>query len=170
MLDPLLTTNDCKNCRYCCCFNENDMWENPVIKKGLAEKIVSDLNPKQEFIPEGRCLKMKLDKKPFSSLYYCPMLDAEKGCRLDDDKPFECKIWPLRVMKYEHSIVITVSPCCPVMFSKAMTDVYSLASKLSSYIFAYAEVTPEIVKPYIQGYPILITQKKYSFIADPKVR
>ena len=35
------------------------------------------------------------------------MLDNEKGCILGDDKPFDCRIWPLRVMALNETKVST---------------------------------------------------------------
>ena len=44
----------------------------------------------------------------------CYFLDSKSGCSLsEDEKPFDCKIWPLRVMKKEEQYVITLSQSCP---------------------------------------------------------
>ena len=37
----------------------------------------------------------------------CEFLDSKRGCVLsDEDKPFDCKIWPLRIMARERSLLL----------------------------------------------------------------
>ena len=44
----------------------------------------------------------------------CFFLDPDKGCTLSyEDKPFDCKIWPLRIMKKDDEYVIALTPTCP---------------------------------------------------------
>ena len=94
-------------------------------------------------------------------LYYCPMLDHKTGCRLGDDKPFDCRIWPYRVMDFGGNRVISMASICPTMYAKPLSELCRELEKngLAEKIFAYADSHPDIVKPYESGYPILLAEK-----------
>ncbi len=161
MLTSLLKREDCAKCKICCSFDSYDLWETPVITDELVKVIEKSIPEKIEYIELNGLRLLKLCREPDEDLYYCSLLDKATGCRLKENKPFECRIWPFRIMKLDNSQrVITISPVCPVMFCKPLSDVFELASALAPKIFSQAEITPEIVKPYLQGYPILVTDKK----------
>lgn len=130
MLKKILSKDTCANCRICCVFDDDDLWELP----GEIE------SPKQS--EDG--------------LYYCPKL-SEKGCTLGDKKPFECKIWPFRVMEYKGNLVITLSPVCGSLYKKPLNELMEFLKndRLYELIFKTAKQRPDIVKPYVKGYPIL---------------
>ena len=130
MLKKILSKDTCANCRICCVFDNDDLWELP----GEIEK------PQQS--EDG--------------LYYCPKL-SEKGCTLGDKKPFECKIWPFRVMEYKGNLVITLSPVCDSLYKKPLNELMEFLKndRLYELIFKTAKQLPDIVKPYVNGYPIL---------------
>ena len=135
MLSKILSKEECAKCRICCCFDSYDIWETPYISQTLASKILQEYTPKQEFIKKENHFLFKMDKEQNADLYYCPMLDNEKGCILGDDKPFDCRIWPLT----------------------------KTANELADQIFEYADENQEAVKPYLDGYPILVVEgKKYK--------
>ena len=153
----------CAKCRICCCFDSYDIWETPYISQTLASKILQEYTPKQEFIKKENHFLFKMDKEQNADLYYCPMLDNEKGCILGDDKPFDCRIWPLRVMALNETKLITLSPVCPTMNEKSIKELTKTANELADQIFEYADENPEAVKPYLDGYPILVVEgKKYK--------
>ena len=87
MLSKILSKEECAKCRICCCFDSYDIWETPYISQTLASKILQEYTPKQEFIKKENHFLFKMDKEQNADLYYCPMLDNEKGCILGDDKP-----------------------------------------------------------------------------------
>lgn len=161
MLSKILSREECSKCRICCEFDDSDLWETPVIFDDVMTSILK-INPSQEFLETEfdngnklRVLKLKKD----SDLYPCSMLDRSKGCMLSsDNKPFDCKIWPLRVMKKDDKMVITLSPVCPVMAKKPMKDIQNIVGELSDSIFAQAKLHPEMVKDYIDGYKILASE------------
>lgn len=163
MLSKILSKEECAKCRICCCFDSYDIWETPYISPALASKILQEYAPKQEFIKKENHFLFKMDKEQDADLYYCPMLDNEKGCVLGDDKPFDCRIWPLRVMALNETKVITLSPVCPTMNEKFIKVLTKTANELADQIFEYADENPEAVKPYLDGYPILVVEgKKYK--------
>ncbi len=158
MLTEILSREECARCRICCCFDSYDIWEAPVVSKELADVITSQYKPQQEFIPKGNSFVMKMDREENEDLYYCSVLDHKKGCLLGTGKPFDCSIWPLRVMSFEGRRVIALSPVCPVVIKKPIDEVTALAKKLSPIIFAQADKNPDLVKSYEVGYVILVIE------------
>ncbi len=153
MLKKILSGKACAQCKICCVFDDSDIWEAPLITEKTKEDILK-INPKQEFEPLGASMIMKMSKGE-NGLYKCPML-GENGCLLGDKKPFDCKIWPFRVMELDGRQVITLSPVCGELFKKPIGELVSLLEDgLADRIFNEAEKFPPMVKKYINGYPIL---------------
>lgn len=157
MLGKLLSAKTCAQCRICCGFDDEDIWEIPVFDEKLKAKI-SQLLPQAQFAGCGDGYAFEMQKDGQSGLYICPGLDEEKGCVLGDCKPFDCRIWPFRVMRFEGKNVLTLSPVCPHIFDDPMKDILETAVQLAPQIFAYAKQMPSAVKPYIDGYPILAVE------------
>ena len=151
MLKKILSPETCGKCRVCCVFDRDDIWEIPLISKELYHNI-SENRPELKLKPRGEnsyVFDMKFEN---DGLTYCPAL-SDKGCTLGENKPFDCKIWPLRAMKKGNDIVITISPVCGAV-DPLKPEVKELAKELSEIIFKEAEKNPDIVKDYIDGYPI----------------
>lgn len=155
MLKKILKGSDCASCRICCVFDRYDLWETPLIDEKLYEKIRSEF-PETEFVSKGDARLMKMSEDA-DGLYYCPMLDRSSGCRLGDEKPFDCRIWPYRIMELGGKQVISIASICPSMFNKPLSELTGFLdeSGLAEEIFRYADSFPEAVKPYEAGYPIL---------------
>lgn len=158
MLAKLLSPQTCARCRICCGFDDEDIWEIPIIDESLKARI-SELLPDCKYIKCGEDNVFEMNKDEHTQLYMCPALDEEKGCTLGECKPFDCKIWPFRVMRFEGRNVLTLSPVCPHVFDNSMKDIMEVAHKLEKQIFDYASKTPSAVKPYIQGYPIVAVEE-----------
>ena len=158
MLKNILSGKSCAECRICCLFDNYDLWETPVVSDSLYEKIRHDY-PDVEFMEKGkshlfRCIPEKINGE---ELYVCPMLDHSTGCRLGDNKPFDCRIWPYRIMELNGRLVISIASICPELYSKPLSQLVEQLDKngLGDIIFAEAELNPDIIKPYEEGYPIL---------------
>ncbi|MCL2018660.1 MAG: hypothetical protein FWG70_02780 [Oscillospiraceae bacterium] len=150
MLDRLLSENDCAECKLCCNFYEGEFWEVPVIDDDLAQLI----SGKYDFnlIGDNRVFKLNRDEK---GLYFCPALD-KNGCKLGDDRPFDCKLWPFRAMKLGEFIVITVSPLCKKVGEKTLCELSEfVGSQLTDKIKARVLKYPAHIKDYVHSYPIL---------------
>lgn len=156
MLSKLLSKDECANCRICCTFDDDDIWETPVIYNDLAEKVAENIGAK--LLDQDEYKLFSLSKKEGDELYYCTALDKQKGCRLSNEtKPFDCKIWPFRVMKLKglDRLVITLSPVCPVVKTKPLESILQTLDEIKEEIFKEAQSHPFMVKDYIDGYPIL---------------
>lgn len=51
--------------------------------------------------------------------------------------------------------VITLSPVCPAVKKHPLEELTEFAEDLAPVIFNEAKINPQIIKPYINGYPIL---------------
>lgn len=158
MLSELLSRAECAQCRICCCFDSSDLWEAPVISDETMQSI-NGIKPQTQYTVSGRgCRVIKMNREPDEDLYYCDVLDKENGCMLGDSKPFDCRIWPLRVMSFEGKRVIALSPVCPVVKTRPLDKIAQTAQRLAPVIFENANKNPDIVKPYETGYVILVTE------------
>lgn len=155
MLKKILSPETCGKCRVCCVFDRDDIWEIPLISEALHKNIRAK-RPDLETIRRGEKSYVFDMKFKEDGLTYCPAL-SETGCTLGADKPFDCKIWPLRVMKKDDDIVITVSPVCESI-DPHNPEVKALAAELAPVIFREAEENPDIIKEYIEDYPIAISK------------
>lgn len=155
MLKNLLSKEECAECRICCSFDSYDLWETPIITRSKASQILQDYKPDQEFVKRDEHFLLKLKKEDDADLYYCSLLDHSKGCIMGSEKPFDCKIWPFRIMSLNGTNVITLSPVCPIVKIRPLTEIMKVCSEISGEIFEQAKKHPEFVKPYIDGYPII---------------
>ncbi|MDE6724894.1 MAG: hypothetical protein K2J79_04740, partial [Ruminiclostridium sp.] len=83
----------------------------------------------------------------------CPLL-TEKGCALGENKPFDCRIWPFRVMKKGNLLLLTLSPVCNSVSSLSVAKVSEFVPEIAPKILEEVKRNPEMVKEYIEGYPI----------------
>ena len=134
MLKKILSKDTCAKCRICCIFNEDDVWEAPY--------------------------GIKLTEKQSDGLFHCSHL-GKNGCMLSDEKPFECKIWPFRVMDYDGKLVIALSSICPSLYHRPINELSDFLKEenLGDIIFKEARKNPGIIKPYENGYPIFLVEK-----------
>ena len=157
MLTKILSHETCADCRICCTFDNYDVWETPVINDELKQQIL-DVYPEQKFISFKNSYLFRMEKPDDQRLFYCPML-SDLGCVLGDRKPFDCKIWPFRVMKFEGRTVITLSPICPSVYTKPVSELVSLLRDgLAVKIIEESKKNPDIIKDYINEYPILYVE------------
>lgn len=167
MLTEILSREACAKCRVCCVFDKDDIWEIPVISPETAEYIKKNIDENAELEPYEDGYRFVMQFKDGDELTYCPML-TEKGCALGDNKPFDCRVWPFRVNRISENLLgITVSPVCETVsalpVSKLSTFInkrYNEQGSLADIMLDYAKKHPYIIKPYIDGYPVLKIVKK----------
>lgn len=159
MIGKLLSREECAKCRLCCCFDSYDLWETPIIEKSTHDRILDDFRPDQEFLDLEDHYLLKMQKEPDRDLYYCSLLDHDKGCIMGTEKPFDCRIWPFRVMDLNGTRVIALSTVCPVVQTRPLCEIQAVAKELAPQIFAYADRAPFAVKKYISGYPIMVAEE-----------
>lgn len=159
MLKKILSGSACAECRLCCIFDESDKWETPVFTPEIRDMIISH-KPDTKFIPKDGGFVLEVGTLAENEIFSCPAL-TENGCILGDSKPFDCRIWPYRIMNIGGIRAITIASICEELYNRPLSQLVGmLEDGLADRIFAYADDHPEIVKPYSQGYPVLMMENK----------
>ncbi|MGN0728649.1 hypothetical protein [Treponema sp.] len=156
MLSKILKKSECASCRFCCSFRRQSLWETPLFDAELKSRLESKF-PDAEFRPAGKesftinlsgCYKTDDPQEEAP----CPFLNSKEGCVLSaDEKPFDCKIWPLRVARKSPSdnASIVLSSACPKVNSLPLSEVKNLVeSDLGEKIRTYSKEHPDIIKPW----------------------
>lgn len=153
MLGKILDKSSCAKCRVCCGFVEDDKWEIPLIFTEFRDAVEKKIGVK--LIPRGSefVFDMKFNG---DMLVYCPAA-SESGCTLGELKPFDCMIWPFRVNRLGERRVITVSPVCKAVSDLPLSKIMEFinADGFAERLFEESRKHPDMVKPYIDGYPIV---------------
>lgn len=158
MLKKILNNKSCARCKICCTFDRYDVWETPLLTPADAEQVIN-INPNIKLVKKGNSYNFKINELNENEIFYCPVLDHNKGCILGEEKPFDCQIWPYRIMNLNGKRVITISPICNEMYQHPLNKLISfLKAELLDKILAYADAFPEAVKPYDNLYPILYVE------------
>lgn len=172
MLSKVLEKSTCAACRFCCSFRRCSLWETPLFPKETMERL-EQAGSRVKFYKQQLSGKeygqMDLTKKyqtqDSEEEAACEFLDSHTGCTLsEEDKPFDCKIWPLRIMRKKDSTgekyVIALTPTCPSINKVPLQDMENLVKEgLGQTIYEYAKKHPYIVKEYKQGFPVLMELK-----------
>ena len=158
MLKKILSGEACAKCRLCCIFDRYDVWETPVFTEEIMLRI-REVRPDAEFIRWDNGYIFKVLALNEDQLFTCPAL-TPTGCMLGDEKPFDCRIWPFRIMELDGRRAITIAHICTELYSRPLSELVDfLKEGLADTIFSYADAHPEIVKPYYDGYPVLLFEK-----------
>ena len=106
MLSSILKKSDCAECRFCCSFRRQSLWETPIFDASTVKKLRA-LYPAAKFRPAGPSGKSftfdisdQYKTNDPEEEARCPFLDINSGCVLPPDlKPFDCSIWPFRAVR-----------------------------------------------------------------------
>ena len=155
MLKKILSADSCAECRGCCVFECYDIFETPIFS-AENRNFILEKNPRAVFSRKGKGYVFVPQNPDSDGLFGCPAL-SENGCILGDSKPFECRIFPYKIMNLDGRLVIAISPCCEEIYKRPLSELVNfLKSGLSEKIFSYALTHPEIVTPYSESCPILL--------------
>lgn len=167
MLTGILSRETCAKCRFCCIFDQEDMWEAPIMTPEYVAQEITPLglscseapteyrNERFGHLP-AYVLDMTADNE---GLYTCPSLTAT-GCGLKERKPLDCRFWPFRVMVLEDYWVLTLSSGCSELFSRPLSEIMAFADKeFQEKIFAAAAEAPQSLRPYPADMLILAVRK-----------
>lgn len=159
MLSQVLSKSTCAACKFCCSFRRQSLWETPLFPPEIAEKLSqpNEYGVVGEFC-DGQIIIGGYRTNDPEEEVPCTFLNQQKGCILKgEDKPFDCSIWPLRVMRKEGKLVIALTPTCHAIGPTASAELTELVkSGLGEKILEYAQAHPYIVKEYREGFPVLM--------------
>ena len=160
MLKEILSPADCAKCGFCCSFRRQSLHLTPCFDVENVEEI-SRLFPEAKFktLPGG-AITIDLDDK-----YHTDNSDEEalcyfnqKGCVLPDSlKPFDCNLWPFRLMKDENGMSLALVPTCPWIRKNDLSKLKEVALSVAKKAMEYAKMHPEIVIEYRPDYQVIIS-------------
>ena len=165
MLSEILKKEDCAACRFCCSLRRASLWESPIFTRENIDAIEADSERDASCLIPDTTGDGDYARYDLSGAYKtddpeeeapCPYLSAT-GCILsDEEKPWDCKIWPLRVMKKDDELVIALTPTCPTINGIDFEKVRALVNdKLRDGLLDYAREHEFLVKDYREDYPII---------------
>ena len=165
MLSKILSKRSCAACKFCCSFRRQSLWEAPLFPPEMADKLSRDneygVVGKFAATGDGDARRLVLEynyrtEDPEEEVP-CTFLDPHKGCILKgEDKPFDCSIWPLRIMNKGGKLVIALTPTCSAIGAVPSQALVELVQNgLGEKIFEYAKTHPYIIKEYHEGFPVI---------------
>lgn len=166
MLHKVLDPGACAKCGFCCSFRRQSLWELPELDPDFAKEHVRDVNGDRIDYIFMEKNGVKYAVTDLTGKYVtddeneeakCPFLSEESGCILTDDKPFDCRIWPLRaVRKPDGGFGIAIAMTCPEMNKVPEDKIMELLDEgLAEKIYEHASVHPEMVKECTEDYKML---------------
>lgn len=162
MLTHIFNSSACARCRLCCNFCPASVWETPFLEDSLCEQLSRRGIPLCTR-PNGSrsfCLSFRTDCPEETA--DCPLLDPDSGCTLlRSERPFECRVWPLRLMQDESGVLcIGCYTACPALNEpetlKRLTD-YACGDLLP-VLLDYARRFPQSIRALHPAYTILWKQ------------
>lgn len=162
MLSSILTRQQCAECRNCCVMFEESLWELPMVSKQRSEMICAELSDPEATVPRKAGFQLSHrdveDRQSAAGegreTHRCAALDEHRGCRLSTEaKPPECSIWPVRVMRDQGRIYITLARGCPAVDSAFEDNVTALLNEsLKERILELIKDEPAMIKPFAPNY------------------
>lgn len=161
MLSKILSKEECASCKFCCSFRRQSLWETPlfdekqmnaVLEKYPGVKFTEVPSSINQSVRNKKIYTVKLSDKyktdDSEEEVSCPFLDSTKGCILPRDlKPFDCSIWPLRVVRSDDNIKVVLTPTCNAINKIELSEVKKFVKEeLEEEILIYAKSHPEIIK------------------------
>ncbi len=125
MLLDHIQTSDCASCQLCCHFAAESDWE--LQRLTTAEQnFFSRLGVAlEERSPGDWTFVMDWETCPEGETLPCPFLEPQRGCRLSrEDRPLECRVWPLRLMRTEGNLHLTCYRDCAALNEPARREAF----------------------------------------------
>lgn len=157
MLRKILSPDTCAACRLCCGFDCTDTWEFPVLPPETV-RAMQEMGVSPKLTPAGTEQIFAAPSLQGEELFLCPML-SDTGCTMGEQKPFDCKIWPFRMMRdLSGRVRIAAAAYCPGMerYTDAQLVAFLKEEGLGEQLLAYADAHPAHVKPYSDQYRFLL--------------
>lgn len=159
MLEEVLSPEDCAGCEFCCSFRRQSLGLTPCFAAETVEEI-RRLYPEAGFRtrPDGAItidLENKYLTEEASEEALCPF--NRKGCILPPHlKPFDCKLWPFRLMRGDGGLLLALVPTCPCIRKDDPVKLRKAAEDAAREALEYSRTHPEIVIEYRADYQVIL--------------
>lgn len=162
MLSKVFTSEACAKCRLCCNFCRASVWETPALDEAEAKELSARGAP---VVRRGEAWTIRLDFKDDAAdaVADCPLLDRARGCTLDaGHRPFECRIWPLRLMRDEEGrVFVACYRNCPALDGGNWQRLVDLVKgELAGVLSERARNHPENIRPFHPAYEKIVDLKR----------
>ena len=160
MLEEILSPADCAKCEYCCSFRRQSLNLTPCFAGESVEEI-RRLYPEARFKTlQNGAVTIDLDDgyrtDDINEEALCPF--NRKGCILPGHlKPFDCKLWPFRLMKDADRLLLALVPTCPWIKKDDPEKFRKVAGIVAVKAAGYAKRHPEIITEYREDYQVIMT-------------
>jgi hypothetical protein len=159
MLKEVLSPDDCAVCGFCCSFRRQSLNLTPCFAKETLGEI-RRLYPEARFrdLPNGAVtidISDNYRTNDSEEEALCPF--NRKGCILPGHlKPFDCELWPFRLMRGEDCLMLALVPTCPHIKKNDGEKLRAAALSAAKAAVKYAETVPEIVIDYRADYEVIL--------------
>ena len=162
MLTHIFNSATCARCRLCCNFCSASAWETPFLEEALCRKLQERGIPLSTRENGSHSFALSFQTDSAEETADCPLLDPASGCTLPrDERPFECRVWPLRLMRTQDGVLcIGCYTACPALSQPdAFAQLSAFATgELLPVLLDYAQRFPLSVRPVHPAYTILWKQ------------
>ena len=167
MLEEVLSPADCAGCGFCCSFRHQSLNLTPYFAKETVDEILH-LYPEARFKTlENGAVTIDLDDNYSTD-------DSEEealcyfnrqGCILPSHlKPFDCMLWPFRLMRGENGLLLALVPSCPSIKRDDPSKLRAAALDAAEKAAEYAKAHPEIIIDYRDDYQVIVDLSKESSV------
>ncbi|MBI3609569.1 MAG: DUF2156 domain-containing protein [Nitrospirae bacterium] len=152
-LPQLIPSVRCLSCDVCCRFPEKDSPLAPYFTAGEIQRAIERGIPSERF-PDPQGCRIKLIPHPLGEGYICPAFDpAENGCRIYNDRPLDCRLFPLALMwdPSKSAVLLGYDRKCPFI----VETLFEAAPFEYGRLMAARLESDEMIKD-LQGHPGLV--------------
>lgn len=157
MLTDIFSPSECAECKLCCNFHRSSAWETPALESELIYLLQEECVPLEKRPDGSTSFYLHFCSNDENEVSDCPMLNRESGCTLPRElRPFECRIWPIRIMRDSSRLVIGVYKNCPALRGDALEKLINYAKgDLLPHLKSYAASHPLSIRPLNPAYNVI---------------
>ena len=145
IFSEIFNKNICKECKMCCKFGEDDLWDLPQFTCDEKNRL-SLKHPNVKYkLYNNMYIPITIVR---SHHHVCPFLDETTGCIIQNEKPIDCALWPFYIMKIGEDLVLAQDLNCPAIENCTIEQIYKCLSKVFLDILDIYMANPEYIKEY----------------------
>jgi hypothetical protein len=149
----LVPSRVCLQCDVCCRFPEAESFLRPYFTAEEIQRAVArGINPAHFPDPNGS--QVSVVPNPSGDGYLCPAFDpATSHCRIYDDRPLDCQIYPLAVMWNQDrgQVVLGWDTKCPFMRDAVPSEILAYARTITTLLEREDVLTAVASNPRLIG-------------------
>ena len=135
-LPQLVPSRVCLSCEVCCRFPDPDSFLRPYFTAEESRRAVARGIDPMHFSDPAGC-QISVVPNPSGEGYLCPAFDpATSHCRIYEDRPLDCRIYPLAVMwnQDRSQVVLGWDTKCPFMRDAVPSEILAHAGTVTAVL------------------------------------